>query len=261
VGLLFDAGDYGAVAKWAQSSRADRFQDPDSFRYRLGESHARTGRADGARSQFEAVSAGPMRPYAFHSLGLLHFAEGRYREALDRLGQAIEAAKSDPDPAVGPVLADRIRLTRGRVVYQFALGAGLAEADRKRLLTLAREQLNVIQPPSPIYPRPSEEWMVRPRVGRHGPGSRRLRVGRFSRPGPAPRRPVGAGQSLPDRGVRRRSRPAIRPGPRSRARLGVGSRERQKLPRRPLPASAEVGLRGRSRPEHPLSARRHARWF
>jgi hypothetical protein len=149
---LFDAGDYADVVAWADASRADRFQDPHALRYAVGQSRYLLGDRAGARQDLERVERGGRRPYALHTLALIHFEEGRLRDAVDALGTAIEAAGVDPGGALGAALADRLRVTRGRVLYQAAVGLPeLAAPERGRLFALAREQFDQVKPGSPEY--------------------------------------------------------------------------------------------------------------
>ncbi|MEW6489365.1 MAG: hypothetical protein AB1578_15795 [Thermodesulfobacteriota bacterium] len=149
---LFDAGDHAQVVAWADTSLADRFQDPHALRYAVGQSRYLLGDAAGARQDLERVERGGRRPYALHTLALIHFQEGRLRDAVDLLGTAIEAAGVEPGGALGAALADRLRLTRGRVLYQAAVGLPeLAAQERGRLFSLAREQFGQVKPGSPEY--------------------------------------------------------------------------------------------------------------
>lgn len=149
---LFHAGDYAEVVAWADASSADRFQDPHALRYAVGQSRYLLGDTAGARRDLEAVQRGNRKPYALHTLALIHFREGRLRDAVDLLGASVEAAGVQPGGALGAALADRLRLTRGRILYQAAVGLPeLAAAERGSLFTLAREQFERVKPGSPEY--------------------------------------------------------------------------------------------------------------
>lgn len=152
VARFFDAGDYAQVVAWADASRADRFQDPHALRYAVGQSRYLLGDAAGARQDLERVERGGRRPYALHTLALIQFREGRLRDAVDLLGAAIDAAGVEPGGALGAALAQRLRVTRGRVLYQAAVGLPeLAGQERGRLFSLARAQFELVEPGSPEY--------------------------------------------------------------------------------------------------------------
>jgi len=153
VARLFDEGDYPGVVAWADGAAAGKVQDPDSLRYATGQSRYLLGDLAGAVRDLEAVAAGPRRPYALHSLALIHFQEGRLREAVDLLGAGVEAAGSHPDPAVRGALADRLRVTRGQVLHQAGVGLPeLADEGRKNLFSLARDQFEKVRPDAARYP-------------------------------------------------------------------------------------------------------------
>jgi hypothetical protein len=152
VDALFAAGQYREVAALAEESRAERFQDENRLQYQLGQSLFLSGEPAKGRPHLEKVATGPYQAYALYTLALVAQGEGRMLDAVETLGRAIEAAASHPDAAVGAALADRIRLTRGRVLYQAAAGlSGLAEGDRRRLFDLAGAQFERIGKQSPFY--------------------------------------------------------------------------------------------------------------
>ncbi|MHB8765965.1 MAG: hypothetical protein ACYDA8_16740 [Deferrisomatales bacterium] len=152
VGLLFRRGQYGAVTEWYEAARAERFQDGDALRYRVGQSYLATRRGEQARPLLEAVGPGPYRAYARYSLGGLAFEEGRLRDAVDLLGQAVEAAASHPDPRVAAALGDRARVTRARMVYQSASTAeALPGGARQQLFRAAADQFARVKPDSAWY--------------------------------------------------------------------------------------------------------------
>jgi tetratricopeptide (TPR) repeat protein len=152
VAHLFEAEAFDAVVEWVESSQATRFRDADAFRYHVGQSYALLGRPEQALPLLEAVAAGPMRAYAQHTTGLIRFSQGRLRDAVAALGAAVETAGSHPNPAIASVLRDRIRLSRGRMIYQLALeGGALSDEGRKALFSLARAQFTRVVAESPLY--------------------------------------------------------------------------------------------------------------
>ncbi len=152
-GRLFEEGDYAGVVAWSDRATAGKAQDPDSLRYAVGQSRYLLGDLEGARRELEAVAGGPRRAYALHTLALIHFQEGRLREAVDLLGAGVEAAGRHPDPVLGGELADRLRVTRGQVLYQAGVGLPeLAAAGRKSLFVLARDQFEKVRPGALRYP-------------------------------------------------------------------------------------------------------------
>lgn len=151
--ILFAEERHGELAALAREARAERFQDENRLRYRLGQSLFLAADPAAARPQLEKVAAGPFLPYALYTLALIAQGEGRVLDAVETLGKAVDAAATHPDAAVAAALADRIRLTRGRVLYQAAVGLGsLGEADRRRLFDLASAQFERIGKQSPFYP-------------------------------------------------------------------------------------------------------------
>ncbi|RMG84418.1 MAG: tetratricopeptide repeat protein, partial [Candidatus Dadabacteria bacterium] len=140
----FARGRYERVAALAAAANPGRLADPDALWYRVGQSLRMLGRSPEAAEALGRVSQGPFLPYALHTLAQIRFEEDRHAEALDLLARAVEAA---PEP-----LADRIRLTRGRILYQVAVGlSGLDPEARERGLQVARDQFGRIQPESPWY--------------------------------------------------------------------------------------------------------------
>ena len=141
VQTLFAEGRYAEVVEWAAASRAERLQDVDSLHYRVGQSHLLLGHPGDARRSLERVTGGPLLPYALHSRALLEVAARRFGPAVDLLGEAITAAETVSEPEVAAVLADTLRVARGRVLYHLAANASvLAERERVGLAELAREQ-------------------------------------------------------------------------------------------------------------------------
>ncbi|MBI5017628.1 MAG: hypothetical protein HZB55_19330 [Deltaproteobacteria bacterium] len=143
VDRLFAAGRYAEVAALAPGARSERFQDESRLRYQLGESLYLVGEASKARPHLEKVGPGAYQTYALYTLALVAHAEARVLDAVEILGRAVDAAASHPDPAVAAALADRCRLTRGRILYQAGAGlSGLSGADRRRLFDLAAAQFD-----------------------------------------------------------------------------------------------------------------------
>ncbi len=154
VSRLFDRGDFAGVVRWADAAAEARFQDPDALHYFVGQSRLLAGDSHRAAEDLRRVGAGGYRPYALHALAVSGFLEGASRDAVELLGAAEEAAGSVlPDRRLGSALADRIRLSRGRVLYQTAVGAAaLEDEDRRAVLSLARAQFRKVKPQSPFHP-------------------------------------------------------------------------------------------------------------
>ena len=151
VSTLFEAGRYGEVVEFVESADADRLQDEARLRYEAGQSCYFTNRSDEAIEQLGRVTAGPYLPYALHTMAQIRHSRGEIREAVEILGRAIAATANDPDPVLASALADRLRLTRGRMIYQAAAeSTGLPSEDRTRLLELALSQFSRIAPQGPL---------------------------------------------------------------------------------------------------------------
>ncbi|MBE0618487.1 MAG: hypothetical protein IH608_11260, partial [Proteobacteria bacterium] len=132
VSRLFAEGDYGGVVAWLDRTAPAEVQDAGDLHYAAGQSRYLLGDLAGARRDLEVVAAGPRRPYALHTLALIHFQEGRVREAVDLLGVGVDEASALRDSPVARALADRLRVTRGQMLYQAGVGLSeLAEEGRR----------------------------------------------------------------------------------------------------------------------------------
>ncbi len=154
VARLFDRADFAGVVRWADAAVEARPQDPDALHYFVGQSRSLSDDPGRAAEDLRRVAAGGYRPYALHALAVSSFLDGASRDAVELLGAAEqEAASSLPDRRLGSALADRIRLSRGRMLYQTAVGAAaLEDEDRRALLSLARAQFRKLAPQSPFHP-------------------------------------------------------------------------------------------------------------
>lgn len=150
---LFEVGEYDRIIPLAAASQAMRFKDPDTFNYQTGQAYFLLGDSVRAEARLVAVEAGPLRPYALHSLGLINFSKGNLREAMEYLSAGIEAVKVISDQKIARALKEKMRLTLGRVVYQSAMSmTDLAEENRVKLLSLAVEQFEAIGQDSLFFP-------------------------------------------------------------------------------------------------------------
>jgi len=141
----FGRARYDRVIASYEAARPGRLTDPAGLWYRVGQSYRMLGRQQEAAEALARVDGGTFLPYALHTLAQIRFEQDRHAEALDLLAEAIEAAP--------PPLADRIRLTRGRVLYQVATGlSDLTPQARRRALATARAQFDRVGPDSPWYP-------------------------------------------------------------------------------------------------------------
>ncbi len=148
----FRIRDHRGVARVDTGAVDGRMMDPDRFHYEVGQSRFLTGDPSGAQAELSRVQAGPLLAYALHSRALLAFRRGRLDEAARLLDDGIRAATGVPDPAVAGALADRLRVTLGRVIYQAAVGlADLGGSRREQLLSLAAGWFGRVRPDSPEY--------------------------------------------------------------------------------------------------------------
>ncbi len=164
---LFRRGRYAGVVRAFEASRAERFTDPDALWYRVGESYALLGQPERAEALLSRVRlASPFGPYGAHARALVAFRAGRVPDALRLLEQGIGAALAAGGDGVKGALADRLRITRGQILYQAAVGLqGLGESDRQRLLSVAEAQFGRVDGASPFRPEALEGigWCARER--------------------------------------------------------------------------------------------------
>jgi tetratricopeptide (TPR) repeat protein len=119
-------------SKKARRTLTDESEDPAQRAFaelsRLGHEAFEAGRADDARTIFEALIAlGHADPFAHTMLGTVHLGAGRLEEAL----QAFEGALAiDPDDVVALVYRGEIRLSRRK--------QAAALEDLERALKLGR---------------------------------------------------------------------------------------------------------------------------
>ncbi len=164
---LFRRGRHGEVVRCFEASRAERFTDPDALWYRVGESYALLGRQERAEALLSRVApSSPFGPYAAHARALLAFRAGRVADALRLLEQGIGAALAARGDEVMGALADRLRITRGQILYQAAVGLrGLGQGERRQLLSVAEAQFGKVDGASPFRPEALEGigWCARER--------------------------------------------------------------------------------------------------
>lgn len=149
---FFEAGEYDEVASLAKTAKATKFKDRNLLNYEIGQSYFMLGDFDAAEAKFLEVEGGSSRPYAQHALGLINFSRKKPREAMENLSSAVEAVKALTQKDLAVSLADRIRLTLGRVVYQSAMGmTDLSDEDRRKLFSVAVEQFEAVKEESLFF--------------------------------------------------------------------------------------------------------------
>lgn len=148
----FTMGRYKYLVGTVGNPGTVKFVDPDSMSYRLGQSLFMIGRKAEARTWLAKVSSHQYKPYALHTLAQISYSEGDLSTAIDTLGKALDLMQYVTDPAIRASLGDRLRLTRGRIIYQAAASNPEMDEERKgKLYKLAISQLSLIKPESPFY--------------------------------------------------------------------------------------------------------------
>ncbi len=152
VAYEFERGNYQKVADAFKASQAQKFLDPDSMNYRVGQSFLLLSQPAEAKKALEAVKGGKYLPYALISQAQMTYAAGDYSGSIQVLDKAMDSLGSHPDRALRKALADEIRLRRGRIIYQAAVTSdSMTKDQREKLLKLAVSQLSLIKDGSPHY--------------------------------------------------------------------------------------------------------------
>ena len=148
----FEMGRYEYLVKTVGMPVGVRFVDPDAFNYRLGMSLYLVGRSMEAKGLLEKVDSHRFKPYALHTLSLINYAEGDIQAAVEILGKALDLTQYLPNPGVKAALADKLRLVRGRMIYQATVTARNVNDEQKaKLFKLAISQLTAVKPDSPYW--------------------------------------------------------------------------------------------------------------
>lgn len=151
VEYAYESGRWEMAAGFAGKHGGEKLADPDAFAYRTGQSAFNLGRFEVAKPLLEKAG-GASRPYALHTLALIHFSEGDYASAIKALGEGVEAANKADDQGVKDALTDRLRLVAGRIIHHAAVtGRDMTPAKKEKLLKLAVAQLSLIKQESSFY--------------------------------------------------------------------------------------------------------------
>lgn len=152
VAFQFADGRYAQVVKDHEAGGATKFMEPEAHFYRVGQSYYMLGDHEKAQPLLEQADAGKWRAYARHTLALIAYGRGMLSVAVERVGEALDAAQSHPDRAVRRAMVDRLRLVRGRMIHQAALSTvEIDPSRREKLIKLAISQLSLIKKESPYY--------------------------------------------------------------------------------------------------------------